>query len=446
MRNQPRAARIQRKQHRKITGEKHLRISLPNSYILSACAAGLALAVSATALGQAAGTGAEAPAGTAPAAQTPAPANSAPTGDFFSSLKQAFKQDLNREVVRGHFDVGAAPDTHRFYCLVDTKTGKREVYGVGGEPFVRPDGMTGIRAGAVSPDSCEKAEAQGMLVTTGYVLSPAIKSSSGAAPPPPSPPPPPPVQRPAPEVGKNVSAPEKIDVAGVKLGMTPEQVRSVLKPKLLANYYESTQVLGGFDPHSAGGRFVNEIAAWTSGEGEESYEVMFTPVPGRERAMAVVRSAAYSVPNAIGVVAMQGALVKKYGGYSGELPDSPTWRVQSDGSVLTGDPCARRSVFGGLSKVDAGVPARANLALQTTPEEFRYQIDHCGAAVVTEDQSASNAEVSAQNRVVTRFTVTAYSPVIGFDGATAAAQLMQTAGSPATRPQAKTGDKAVPEL
>jgi hypothetical protein len=110
-------------------------------------------------------------------AQTPAP-----TGNFFSSLKQAFKQDLDREVVRGHFDVGTPPDAHRYYCLVDTKTGKGETNGVAGDPVLRRDGMTGIKAGAVSFYSCASAEQQGILVTTGYTLSPAIRSKVVQAP------------------------------------------------------------------------------------------------------------------------------------------------------------------------------------------------------------------------------------------------------------------------
>jgi hypothetical protein len=111
----------------------------------------------------------------------------APTGNFLSSLKQAFKQDLDREVVRGHFDVGSPPDAHRYYCLVDAKTGKSETNGVAGQPVVRPDGMTGIKAGAVSFYSCVNAEQQGILVTTGYTLSAAIRSKVAQAPPPPPP-------------------------------------------------------------------------------------------------------------------------------------------------------------------------------------------------------------------------------------------------------------------
>jgi ketosteroid isomerase-like protein len=134
-----------------------------------AWAAGLALLV-----GCSGGALADTPPGTAP--ETPPP-----TGSFLSSVKQAFNQNFDHDVVRGHFDLGLPPDTHRYYCLVDAKTGKREANGVGGQPFVRPDRMTGIKAGAVSFYSCASAEQQGRLVTDGYVLSDVARGSAAAA-------------------------------------------------------------------------------------------------------------------------------------------------------------------------------------------------------------------------------------------------------------------------
>jgi SnoaL-like domain len=108
------------------------------------------------------------------ASSSPSPSDaqgSAPKGNFLSSLKQAFTEDFDREVVRGHFDVGAPPDVHRYYCLVNTKTGKSEVNGVAGQLVLRADKMTGIKGAAVAPFSCADAEQKGILVTTGYVLS-----------------------------------------------------------------------------------------------------------------------------------------------------------------------------------------------------------------------------------------------------------------------------------
>jgi ketosteroid isomerase-like protein len=155
-------------------------------------------------------------------AQTPAP-----TGNFFSSLKQAFQQDLNREVVRGHFDVGSPPDSHRYYCLVDAKTGKSEANGVAGDPVLRRDGMTGIKAGAVSFYSCATAEQQGILVTTGYTLSEGLRSKVAAAPP--ASPAPPPAAPPSPREAK---APEAAPVAAP----VTAPVAATLQTEIMAVY------------------------------------------------------------------------------------------------------------------------------------------------------------------------------------------------------------------
>jgi hypothetical protein len=147
--------------------------------------------------------------------------------------------------------------------------------------------MMGIKATSVSTYSCDSAEQQGILVTTGYVLPAGAAQASASAPLP--------VQA-QPAAAAATSA-ERIDVAGIKLGMSPDEVRAALKAKKLMNYFESADVLIRSDA-----RYVNTISAWTlsatpSGGADrqgESYEVMFTPVPGKERAMAIVHSMAYS--------------------------------------------------------------------------------------------------------------------------------------------------------
>jgi hypothetical protein len=176
---------------------------------------------------------------------------------------------------------------------------------------------------------------------------------------------------------------------------------------------------------------------------------MFTPVPGKERAMAIVHSVGYSSANAVRETALERGLIKKYGGFTtpDDLPGSPTWRFQSGGNVQVGDPCNRRGLFGGLSVWNVGNSSRQNLALKTTPDEFRFQMDSCGVAIVTEDHSTANGSAPREDRIVTRFTVTAYSPPIGFEGATTAAKLIQTAGGTADKagaPGAK--DQLTPSL
>lgn len=400
------------------------------------------------------------------AATEPDPANEAgnslPQDSFFSSIKQSLRQG-DDDVVRGHFDLGAPPNEHRYYCLVDPKTGRREPNGVLGEPVPRSDGMTGVKSSAVSLYACARAEQQGLLMSNGYVLTgraaakapkasaapaaqtsppaPALVSASAqasAAPPAGAPPAPAAVSSPA---GLSV---DKIDVAGVKLGMPPDAVRAVLKSKKLRDYKEWTETLSYSDAEKGAqhavpeGRFINVIAAWTppapsSGDpfeaAGEAIEVMFTPVPGKERAMAIVRSVGYSPADAVRETSLDGGLIKKYGGFVGanEIPDSPTWRYQSDGTVLMGDACNRRSILGGLGGLSVSNAPRENLALKKSSEEFHYQTERCGVAMVTEDHFTANSGAVHDDRIVTRFTVTAYSPQAASEGAEAAGQIIQAA-------------------
>jgi ketosteroid isomerase-like protein len=146
----------------------------------SALAAGGALL-----FGSAGATWADPPAGAAGgvAASPSASATQPPEikQDFVSSVKQGFSENADRDVVVGHFDVGTPPNTHRFYCLLDPKTGKREPNGVAGEPVPRRDGTTGIRGVAVSPLSCADAERKGLLVTTGYTVRGSVGSPTSPA-------------------------------------------------------------------------------------------------------------------------------------------------------------------------------------------------------------------------------------------------------------------------
>jgi hypothetical protein len=402
-----------------------------------------------------------------------------PQENFFSSVRQSLRLGFDHEVVRGHFDLGSPPNRRRYYCLLDTKTRSKEPNGVLGQPVPLPDGTTGLKVDSVSLYGCAAAEKQGMLVTTGYVLkAPNGSTLATPTPTPPSPatpqpsataatiaepaslPPPPPAQAPSP-LAASVS-PDKVDVAGVKLGMSIDEVRAVLKSKKLRQYNEWTETLGYLDSARgamqsvASGRFVSVVATWTppaagdsfAVEGE-SYEVMFTPVPGKERVMAIVHSVGYLPANAVHETSLENGLIKKYGGYSGSnsLPQSPTWRFQGDGSVLVGDSCNRRDLFGGLRGLSVANTARENIALKRTPDEFRSQIDHCGVVMVTEDHVTANGGALREDRLVTRFTVTAYSPSIALEGAKSAAQLIQSArGSLNKADAAKAKDQPAPNL
>jgi hypothetical protein len=417
-----------------------------------------------------------------------------PQGSFFSSLKQSLKQDFDRDVVRGHFDLGSPPNAHRYYCLIDTRTNTKEPFGVLGDPVTRKDGMTAVKNGYVSQYACADAEQQGMLVTSGYILTGAAAAAAVPRPPAQAAAAPPaattlatatalPAATTPPAAPTTAAAPtaaaaavagaapprtdvslNQIDVAGVKLGMTPDQVREVLKAKNLQDYHESAESLSYLDSAKgvmrpvSGGRFLSVIAAWTPPPASaaadsfqvdgESYEVMFTPVPGKERAMAIVHSMGYSPANAIHEVALENGLIKKYGGFAAtsDLPESPTWRFQSSGNVQVGDPCGHRATFGGLGSLSAANVTRENLALKKTPEEFNSQVERCGIAIVTEDHFVANGGALRDDRVITRYTVTAYSPAMGLDGSKTASQLVRAAAGTKKSDMSAGRDQAPPTL
>jgi hypothetical protein len=252
-------------------------------------------------------------------------------------------------------------------------------------------------------------------------------------------------------------AADHIDVAGIKLGMSPDAVRAVLKSKNLRHYKEWTEQLSSLGVDGASqpipnGRFVNVIAAWTpptaGAAGEdfesagESFEVMFTPVPGAERAMAIVHTEGFSRQDAIHETALDEGLVKKYGGYIGvaALPESVTWRFQGDGSVQVGDACGRRGTFGGLGGLSVANAPRENLALRRTPQELQSQVERCGDATVTADHFTPNGGALPGDRLVTRFTVTAFSPALALEGARKAAELVHAAGPSSGSKDGKTPD------
>ena len=77
--------------------------------------------------------------------------------------------------------------------------------------------------------------------------------------------------------------------------------------------------------------------------------------------------------------------------------------------------------------------ARGNLALKRSAEDLKSVIDRCGVAILTEDHFTANGGALREDRLVTRFTMTAYSPEIALEGAKGATQLIQAAGGPAKK-------------
>ncbi|HLW24816.1 MAG TPA: hypothetical protein VKT22_10685 [Steroidobacteraceae bacterium] len=257
----------------------------------------------------------------------------------------------------------------------------------------------------------------------------------------------------------------KIDVGGVRLGMGVEEVRAAIRGRRLLNYWESLGAAGGRAAGAAasgaatgaargaatgaasGARFVSRIAAWSApdaaGDGE-SIEVLFTPVPGYERAYAIVHTVAYAPAHAVGQGALDRLLVKKYGGFGGAeaLPSAPTWRLTRAAGIEAGDPCELRGLFGGLREVGSAPLERANSALGMPLEELQSQADRCGIAIVTEDHLSTSGSADRDHRRVVRFTISAYSPAIAVEGLKSAARTAPAGGGR----ELSAGDGSSPSL
>lgn len=226
--------------------------------------------------------------------------------------------------------------------------------------------------------------------------------------------------------------------------MSPDEVKAVLKSKTLRERNEWGENLSYRDSETGkmqpvpNGRFVNVIAASNSAasaaEGNyetdgESFEVMFTPVPGHERAMAIVHTVGYSTPNAVHETALESGLAEKYGGLAAgaSLPQSATWLYRSGGTVTIGDSCGRRDVLGGLGSLKVS-SARENIALKRSAGELQFEVQQCGIAIVTEDHHTVNGGALREDRMVSRYTVTAYSPALAAEGASQAEEILRAAG------------------
>jgi len=365
-------------------------------------------------------------------------ARSLPQSAVMSSVAQSWR-GADNDVIYAHFDLGAAPNLHRFYCLVDGRNGKRQPNGVIGEPFTQKDGSTGIHMSSVSLYRCDDAQRAGYLETAPYHLSgPAAAAQRAiAAPPTPAPAAASPGAASATAAPESVAAsasgassaagteslsaagsaptvtssgasastgsregPARVEVAGVRLGMRVEEVRAALRAHGLLDYLESQAPRTA---EASSGRFVSRLLAWTppGAEGEgESIEVLLTPVPGLERAYAVIHT----------------LLEKKYGGFAAgpAVPAAPTWRLES-GAMVTGDVCEQRGLFGGLHEIPAAPAERSNPLLSMSVEDLDSQVHRCGSVIVTEDHVALSGGATRESRRIARFTISAYSPAVALE-------------------------------
>jgi hypothetical protein len=90
---------------------------------------------------------------------------------------------------------------------------------------------------------------------------------------------------------------------------------------------------------------------------------------------------------------------------------------------------------------------RENISLKQSADDLQFEVQHCGIAIVTEDHYTPNGGALRDERMVTRYTVTAYSPALAFDGAARAAEILRAAGHDrGTAVSAPSRDARAPDL
>jgi hypothetical protein len=409
--------------------------------------------------------------------QQAADSNSTPQKKgFFSSLSSAVRQGFDPKAVRGYFDQGGI----RYYCLTDTKTGEVVPNAVMGTTTPEPNGHLSFHQTGVSAISCDDIERSGKLV-----LQSSQKSQGAATP----------SQLQQNAEGQSARGGStlastttndlaRFEVAGLRLGAPPDEIRRTLKAKRLQEYDEGTATLS-FDDQIHGpnhrtpipnGHFLNVIATATFavdhqvGSGifvdSDWFEVHFSPLPGSEQAIEIVRTVSYSPEHAIRETALIDELKRKYGEPSNELKYAG--HVQSRGLSTHGfiwitgtsaDLC-KHFAAPSLEQVDDDATygprdfqsvlghdspnAATNVAFVIPVVWQRLQA--CGSLVLTVSWITRNSDAPAEQHVVAKMQVAASALQLGKQAAFAAAQMIKQAERVSNENASKASAENKPDL
>jgi hypothetical protein len=268
---------------------------------------------------------------------------------------------------------------------------------------------------------------------------------------------------------------QDVDIVGLKLGMSVDEVRTALKSQNLGKYKEWTQNLAYQDETMAAtgstmrpvsnGSYINVIAAWRPspplvdyiGEGE-SFLVVFTPVPGNERAAWIRHAVGYTIAKAIRLVDLENGVAKKYGEFRRAsqtvIQANPTWLLGPQGLTYTDNSFNACNVpafqtyrdLGTLEYDEFDNQHFANFILALRPDFFKSNA-HCGSVILKEASYVQNYQAPVDARIVTRYTVTAFSPTVALEGGVAASKLSRAAEDAANKAHAdQAKQQAAPKL
>jgi hypothetical protein len=197
---------------------------------------------------------------------------------------------------------------------------------------------------------------------------------------------------------QSTPAPEPLGIAGVRLGMTADEVRAVLKARkypmrefqATLSYMDKVTQLPVHIPDSI---FINTMVQTgprTRGEPVEKLRVYFSPAPGNERVVAVSHHVEYPRGREVREAALQKAFADKYG----ELPRNGA-RCRVNFSVHPAETDSR----------DPKSPLPPNYVLANHDRVLDLVRNDCGPQIIEIDWNTRDPSLPPEQRVVEEHTV-----------------------------------------
>lgn len=238
------------------------------------------------------------------------------------------------------------------------------------------------------------------------------------------------------------------DILGTKLGMTPEEVRPLIKSRRLQNYLELSQNLAYPDPVTRvavtipNAHILTFMLAATGNRGYgafgsldaafENFSVAFTPVPGGERAVQITHHVGLTNDNALREDNFYEALIRKYG--------SPAKAERRNQTALwlfgkhSGPPNYCITLGGMQARLDGATkdmkvveaeaaPDALDLLMRSFPTGaldkvtyFAQEASTCGDAILQVRWGDPNPTAPDTDRIVTEYEIDLFGPSIAADG------------------------------
>ncbi len=277
-----------------------------------------------------------------------------------------------------------------------------------------------------------------------------------------------------------------VDILGLKLGMSPDQARPLVKARKLQNYLELSQELAFPDPVTGialsipNGNMLTFIVGASGNRGygrigglSADYETLsasFTPVPGAERLVMIVHKVGLRIDEALREDSFYNALTAKYGapvhverrnGFATWLFGKARLRTANPQQLTCNTLSSLAPVIDGITKDMRVVETEAvrdnasvNLLLRSFPSGnygkasfFAAQAVDCGDATLQVHWGGPNPTAGDSERLVAEYDISVMSPPLAAEDLGKANRLATDAAHKAqTKALDKASDQKKPDL